>query len=539
MSEQALMDGRSDGKAGLETQALQELRRKLKYFFMSPCEKYQTRGRKPWKLMLQILKIAIITVQLISFGLSNEMMVRFTEENLVTFKHLFLKDFQHRNSVYSIYTERQVHDHISHAIMRYLTLQNVMVGNHAIERNHGFFTPLSICQEFYRHDNISPGNETFDIDPHVQKECIYVYPVKPFQEEAFPKLANFTLDFKRLLSVKIYLKLKNINLQTVGHDELPDCYNFCIMIELDNRAQSGQIKVSLSSDVEISVCKDWNISGSNAVSHLLLVVAFDSLVILSCLLSLTLCVRSLNTGVQLLSEYSRFVSAHCGRSFCWSERMEFIDGWYILIIISDTLTVTGSALKICIHSKELVSYRVCSTLLGTATVLVWMGVLRYLGFFQKYNILIRTLQAALPSVIRFSLCAVLIYLSYCFCGWVVLGPHHENFRSFNRVVYCLFSMINGDEIYSTFSKLRERSWVVWLFSRIYVYSFISIFTYMVLSLFIAIITDTYDTIKQDSAVMSELQMFMADSRSAPACRVDDTEKKDDPVGCICHCCDSH
>lgn len=39
------------------------LRRKIKYYFMNPCEKYHARGRKPWKLILQIIKIAIITIQ--------------------------------------------------------------------------------------------------------------------------------------------------------------------------------------------------------------------------------------------------------------------------------------------------------------------------------------------------------------------------------------------------------------------------------------------------------------------------------------------
>jgi hypothetical protein len=42
---------------------VEDFRRRLKYFFMNPCEKYRARGRKPWKLTLQILKIAIITIQ--------------------------------------------------------------------------------------------------------------------------------------------------------------------------------------------------------------------------------------------------------------------------------------------------------------------------------------------------------------------------------------------------------------------------------------------------------------------------------------------
>lgn len=60
---------------------------------------------------------------------------------------------------------------------------------------------------------------------------------------------------------------------------------------------------------------------------------------------------------------------------------------------------------------------------------------------------------------------------------------------------CLFSLLNGDDMYATFLRMRDKSYMVWLFSRLYLYSFISLFIYMVLSLFIALITDTYETIK--------------------------------------------
>lgn len=36
--------------------------------------------------------------------------------------------------------------------------------------------------------------------------------------------------------------------------------------------------------------------------------------------------------------------------------------------------------------QSLTSYDVCSILLGTSTLLVWIGVIRYLSFFQKYNV---------------------------------------------------------------------------------------------------------------------------------------------------------
>ncbi len=54
--------------------------------------------------------------------------------------------------------------------------------------------------------------------------------------------------------------------------------------------------------------------------------------------------------------------------------------------------------------------------------------------FMCLQILILTLQAALPNVIRFSLCAVMIFLGYCFCGWIVLGPHHENVSNIKKYI---------------------------------------------------------------------------------------------------------
>ncbi|KAM6990118.1 mucolipin-3 [Tautogolabrus adspersus] len=521
-----------------ESKMVEDFRRRLKYFFMNPCEKYRARGRKPWKLMLQILKIAIITVQLVSFGLSNEMMVTFKEENLMTFRHLFLKGYKdHRLGSYALYTKADVYDHMYYIINRYLNLQNLTVGNLAYERADGKYTPLSVCQEFYRNSSIDPGNETFHIDPHIDKDCISIFPLQLVDNTSLASHVNFSLDFKRLLSVSMYLTLKTINLQTVRHHELPDCYDFHIMIMFDNRAHSGKIKVDVKNDVRIYECRDWNVEGTSDKNDCLL-LSFDSVVILACFTSLILCMRSVINGIQLQFEFNIFFHAYFNKKVSWTDRMEFVNGWYILIIVSDTLTIAGSALKIGIQTKYLTNYDVCSILLGTATMLAWVGVIRYLGFFKKYNILILTLRAAFPNVIRFCCCAAMIYLGYCFCGWIVLGPYHDKFRTLDKVTECLFSLINGDDMYATFLNLRDKSYMVWLFSRLYLYSFISLFIYMVLSLFIALITDTYETIKhqqQDKVPVSQLQAFIAECRDQPESGRYQTDEE--PASCcLSPCC---
>ncbi|XP_041511054.1 mucolipin-3 isoform X2 [Microtus oregoni] len=441
-----------------------QMRRKLKFFFMNPCEKFWARGRKPWKLAIQILKIAMVTVQ-------------------------------------------------------YLQLRNISVGNHAYENKGTKESAMAICQHFYKRGTICPGNDTFDIDPEIETECFLIEPDEPFDiGTPGENRLNLTLDFHRLLTVELQFKLKAINLQTVRHQELPDCYDFTLTITFDNRAHSGRIKISLDNDISIRECKDWHVSGSiQKNTHYMMI--FDAFVILTCLSSLVLCARSVIRGLQLQQEFVSFFLLHYKKEVSASDQMEFINGWYIMIIVSDILTIVGSILKMEIQAKSLTSYDVCSIFLGTSTMLVWLGVIRYLGFFAKYNLLILTLQAALPNVIRFCCCATMIYLGYCFCGWIVLGPYHDKFRSLNRVSECLFSLINGDDMFSTFAKMQQKSYLVWLFSRIYLYSFISLFIYMILSLFIALITDTYETIKhyqQNGFPETELRKFIADCKDLPS-----------------------
>ncbi|XP_033181908.1 mucolipin-1a isoform X2 [Anabas testudineus] len=484
---------------------------------MSPCDKYHAKGRKPYKLLLQLLKIVIVTVQLVLFGLSNQVVVTFKEENTMTFKHLFLKDYdESTGDSFAVYTQKDVHDHIEYAVDQYLALPETTVGRYAYVYDVGVNgSALSLCQQYYKKGHIDPANDTFIIDPHIITDCVGVNPasIPPTSFESSYK--NFTPKYYKLINVTIEFQLKAINLQTIINNEIPDCYTFHIKIVMDNKAHSGKVNIRLENQASIKECKDPSVSGhADSYSRL----AFDVVVALVCLVSLLLCGRSILRGIILQQEFVQYFKETLDRKVCWADRMEFINGWYILLIISDVLTITGSIMKIGIESKNMSSYDLCGILLGSSTLLVWVGVIRYLTFFQKYNILIVTLRAALPNVIRFCLCVAVIYLGYCFCGWIVLGPYHVKFRSLAMVSECLFSLINGDDMFVTFAEMQESSTLVWLFSQVYLYTFISLFIYMVLSLFIALITGAYETIKhqtQEPIHITDLHAFIAECTDAP------------------------
>lgn len=195
-----------------------------------------------------------------------------------------------------------------------------------------------------------------------------------------------------------------------------------------------------------------------------------------------------------------------GRSVSWGDRLEFINGWYILLIVSDAFTIIGSFIKIGIESKVTIALdqSTCPVLLfilfyflffnhtslyliiklSLLSVVADLVIIRYLWnlagnihsagvgwshsllqlfseiqcmyemcahrekfylpllLFNQHTvygslstpsycsqILIVTLRAAFPNVIRFCCCAAAIYMGYCFCGWIVLGPYHVKVTS--------------------------------------------------------------------------------------------------------------
>ncbi|XP_063057980.1 mucolipin-2 isoform X1 [Engraulis encrasicolus] len=515
------------------------LRDDLKYYFMSPCEKYRARGQKPWKLGVQILKIIMVTTQLVLFGLNNQLVVSYKEENLMAFKSLFLKDYTGTDEddfSVSVYSQQGVHDSLFYTIDQFSKLHELTLGPVSYaEDADGTVVPLVVCKEYYRTGEMQPSDEYYDIDSETEKVCLSLDP-RHMARWKTDNASFFELDFYRLLEIEITFQLKGINLQTVRSREMPDCYTFSGVITFDNKCHSGKVKISLDIDAESNACKNWRISGTaQKNTHYLLV--FDGFVMVVCVTSAVLCTRSIVLAVRLLQRFSNFVRENYSREVCEDDKREFLNGWYVMVIISDVLAIIGSILKMEIQAKSLTSYDVCSLFLGTSTLLVWVGVIRYLGYFQKYNVLILTMRAALPKVLRFCCCAGMIYLGYTFCGWIVLGPYHEKFEGLSRVAECLFSLVNGDDMFTTFAQFEEKTTLVWVFSRVYLYSFISLFIYMVLSLFIALITDSYETIKKyqlHGFPATDLYKFLSERKDFPlrgACD-ESVSGSVDPEGCM-------
>ena len=76
----------------------------------------------PWHRCLRSCRgrdliVVSFVPQLILFGLSNQMVVTFKEENTIAFKHLFLKDYvDGADDSYAVYTQRDLYDRMFYAM---------------------------------------------------------------------------------------------------------------------------------------------------------------------------------------------------------------------------------------------------------------------------------------------------------------------------------------------------------------------------------------------------------------------------------------
>nr|CAB3263701.1 mucolipin-3 [Phallusia mammillata] len=498
------------------------LRKELKYFFLNPCDKYRARKRKPYKLAIQIFKIAMITVQLIIFGQSNQHVVSFMNDNIEGLKKIVMPP----NS--EIFTVEELSSQIYHIRQQYEKLKNSSLGVYGyakVDKNEGCVYNNSVqhhnlcfCLKQYRDINLK--NLSFEFDSKFQNSfCTFL---KPWSEKDVNNISNsiplkngtmFDMYYEGIITVKLLFAVKTALLVSPRNPELPECFKVATTILFDNTFHSGKVTRSLNTTFSRVEC-DNKIHHEWFTGRVVAVFVFDCAIVVICVISILLCCRSIWRAQRLRWSFQRFYFVKNNKKLDWWERTEFFNGWYFLIVVSDVLTIAGSISKIVNDFQwvGVLDYNACSLFLGLGCLCVWIGVLRYVGYFHQYNILVLTMKRSLPHVLRFMVCASILYLGFMFCGWVVLGPYHHKFRNPIVTSEALFSLINGDDMYMTYEEMPRGKVTPWVFSQIYLYTFISLFIYIVLSLFIAVIMETYETIKEWQAngfpPQTELQKFI-------------------------------
>ncbi|KAI5703386.1 hypothetical protein M8J75_011198 [Diaphorina citri] len=487
------------------------MRRKLQFFFMNPIQKWQTKKRFPYKFLIQVIKIILVTLQLCLFAQNRYNHVNYSWDNKVAFSHLFLKGWDPTREVNSyppalgplaIYYKDTFYSTIDYAVVGYANLSSA-IGPYSYTEENNTMDSLTFCVHQFQEGIIFGFNESYVFNNVIEINCTELNitddtRTKGYDSKTELEKVGMGIEFSRFVKAELKISLKTVNFKAAGPISPPDCYQFDITINLDNSDMDGQVLISLDTEPTRLACKgDVKYYDNNRLDFILRSL-LNLLVITVCCTSFILCTRAIWRAQLLKYETINFFQEKFNKKLSMEGRLEFLNLWYVMIIANDVLLILGSSIKEQIERKQFIGdqWNLCSVFLGTGNLLVWFGVLRYLGFFKTYNVVILTLKKAFPKVARFLLCAVLIYAGFTFCGWLVLGPYHMKFRSLSTTSECLFALINGDDMFATFSIMPKKSAMLWWYLRIYLYSFISLYIYVILSLFISVIMDAYETIKQ-------------------------------------------
>ncbi|KRX93817.1 Mucolipin-3, partial [Trichinella pseudospiralis] len=447
----------------------EEMRLRLRFFFMNPLQKWSVRHRLPWKLLLQFVKIIFVTLQrllmllvdqqLVCFGDMRMGHVNFMEESRTSLRHIFLQGWDAERDVkayppnsgpYAIYSTEEFYSQLTHAVVQYYRLNVTTFGNYEYNSSllgkSEHYPPMNFCLYQYRRSDIYLLNVSYVFDTTVLKNCAVIdlendeWLRDDFSIEPLLHAKNMSIQRRKFLAAELSFYLKTVYIRRASVSDLPDCFLLKPIVRFDNAMHTGQV-------------------------------------------------------VDAMALFEKI-----GLRITVSDQLQFLNLWYVLIVVNDICILLGTTLKLILEYRVFDSSLLTATgmLLGIGTLFVWVGVLRYFGLFSQYNILILTLKRSIPNVMRFMLCASFLYCGFLFCGWVVIGPYHLKFRSLTITSSCLFSLINGDDLFATFTTTSDQNQTVFWFVVIYIYVFISLFTYVILSLIISIIMDAYEVVKVSS-----------------------------------------
>ncbi|CEF59832.1 Polycystin cation channel, PKD1/PKD2 domain-containing protein [Strongyloides ratti] len=535
------------------------LRRHLQFFFMDPMKKFQTRRQMPFKLALQVFKIVTVTIQLILFAELRVSHVDFIEDTSTFMRHKFLQNWNDERDVvsyppsagrYSVFDSSDILEHFAFATNAYYSIQNQTFASFSYDTSWKgvsfvnstitFQTPIydippmSLCIEKIANVKINKNNYEFDISS--KKECKFLNytsseVIKLRNEPLYIKelLAkrNLTLTPEESLSIsKIFLmfNLRTIHYSPANKDQTPECYLIKITISFDNSRHTGQVFIDLNSVISYEQICNGRILKAPIVSwDSIIVFVIDITVLVFCLFSFILCLRALIKAHLLKETTMSFFEKNIGKRMTITDQMDFINMWYLMIVVNDILIIFGTICKVTIEFRDFDNdlFTLTSIFLGSGALLVYVGLLRYLGFFNQYNVLVLTLKKSIPNILRFLVCAIILYGGFLIAGWVIIGPYSLKFRTLAKSSEALFSLLNGDDMFATFATINDSNGTIKAFGTIYIYVFVSLFIYVVLSLFIAIIMDAYEIIKErykenEKKEASVLKEFVTSSETLDA-----------------------
>jgi mucolipin 3 len=390
-----------------DRESLQRLRRHLQFFFLDPMKKFKIRRQFPFKLALQIFKVVIVSLQLILFAQLRISHVDFLDETVTVMRHKFLRNWDDsrdqtsyppETSRYAVFSSNQIIQHFSYIVTSYYNIGNESFASFSYDTtiprpasltkdddHFSHIPPLGLCIE--RIADVSVENDTYVFDVSEVTDCFKLN----FSHAEIDKIKEDPMNirhflFERNITFKaedaliitkatINFNLRTIHFSAASTDQKPECYLIKVEIMFDNSRHSGQVFVKLNTVISyVNLCNGKVLQVGPYTADSILISVIDIAVLICCLASLLLCSRALIKAYLLQVETQRYFSRILGIELQWADRWEFLNLWYVMIVINDAFIILGTIAKISIEFRDFDSslFTLTGILLGLGVLLVYM-----------------------------------------------------------------------------------------------------------------------------------------------------------------------
>lgn len=313
--------------------AEERMRRKLFFFFMNPIEKWQTRRRFPYKFLVQLIKIVLVTMQLCLFAHSRYNHVNYTWDNRISFSHLFLKGWDTTQEVESyppsigplaLYIQSDFFATIDYAITGYSNL-SIAIGPYSYPNEDNTMAPLKLCLYQYKEGVIFGFNESYIFNSEIDKSCINLTGnVTTVGSEKYLASEGVVISFSSLVKATLAFSVKTVNFKVAGPIAPPDCYQFDIQILFDNTDHDGQMLLALDAEPIRLHCKgDVEYTIDSEIDAALRSI-LNTFVIVICLISFCLCTRAIYRAQLLRNQTVLFFRETYDKELSLDGKVEFL-----------------------------------------------------------------------------------------------------------------------------------------------------------------------------------------------------------------------
>mmetsp|Transcript_25810 Transcript_25810/g.34515 ORF Transcript_25810/g.34515 Transcript_25810/m.34515 type:complete len:123 (+) Transcript_25810:1553-1921(+) len=93
--------------------------------------------------------------------------------------------------------------------------------------------------------------------------------------------------------------------------------------------------------------------------------------------------------------------------------------------------------------------------IGIGSFCIWSSIIKYLANTEDFYVIIRTFNAAIPTILKVWVGILPFYVGVCFLSLTVVWEFKASFGDFTSGFYTMFSVQAGDALFDTYLSLKE------------------------------------------------------------------------------------